>query len=594
MTSSIFKCLPLVILALSCGQKKETRVDGPGGACGTVGGTRTLQCGNGQNGTILEVCSAEGWKQELNTCEQAPPACTTGVSFAKDIKPIIDQKCVSCHSAPQNYADYDTAKTKIDAFITRINLPSADTRKMPKVPAPDLSPNEKKLFSDWKNAGLSQNGDCEVGAGGTVTLDYIETLVLNDLNKIDSNGRANTRYLVTGHRMNSSSSGDMALFKHGLDKALNTISTDRLLTPVTPLDEWGTVYRLDLRSYRLTPQDWNIVVGADPFKFVSFTSKGNQIKALAGTSQPWLHGDNFSLAAMDAPQYNRLAKIPATRDELFRRLGVDFQRSFDEFEALMMGFFGSPISENKNRLMSRHETTDGFMWVTYDPVTVAGPLERRNLFEFPLLPETRGEALFQFDAGEFIFTLPNGLQGYALYDAAGRRADAAPLNIVVDIETPFNPEIRNGLSCSRCHALGIIPAQDQIRDHVLTNASEFNRTDVELVRAYYRGAQAGSAAIAEDNKVFLRGLEGLGIPAQKPDPLNCLTDNIRRDWTIKDAAGFVMMSEEEFRVALNGSAQGKAQIGQLLAGGTVSLQQFINTFPILVRDFRLGLDPIDQ
>jgi hypothetical protein len=563
-------------------------------SCGgvAIGSTKTQQCPDGQKGTVLQVCSDKGWGEQLNTCEAIPPACADKTSFVRDVKPIIDAKCASCHVSPRNYADFDVAKGTIDAFITRINLPSADSRRMPKTPKAELSAAEKALFEKWKSDGLSETGECPIGEGGVSSLDYLETLMLNDLNKIDGAGRANTRYLIMGGRLPGSSSGDVKLFTQGVNKAVNSISSDRDLALVSALDTWGTVYRMDLRSYGLSGADWNIVIGADKFKFISNTSKGQQIKALSGTSQPWLHADNFVFTALDAPQYNQLTRVPASRSAFFQKIGVDFQGSFDDFEALLIGFFGSPISENKNRLLSRHDSSDGYLWATYDPAAVAGG--NRNLFQDPLLPETRGRDLFQFDASEMIYTLPNGLQGYALFNAAGVRQDAAPLNVVFDTDTPFNNEIRNGISCSRCHAAGLIPAQDQIRQHVLANASEFDRTDVELVKAYFRGAAAGDASIAQDNKTFGEGLDGIGLNNQKPDAVNFLTDNFRRDWTLKDCAGFVFMSETEFKEALNGSAQGKSQIGQLLTGGTVSQQQFINTFPILIRDLRLGLDPIDK
>jgi hypothetical protein len=82
---------------------------------------------------------------------------------------------------------------------------------------------------------------------------------------------------------------------------VNTLSEERDILKLSPIDARSTIYRLDLEAYNMELEgpldnrdDFTAVTDVDPFKFESFTSKGLQIKALTGVAIPWLHGDNYA------------------------------------------------------------------------------------------------------------------------------------------------------------------------------------------------------------------------------------------------------------------------------------------------------------
>jgi hypothetical protein len=200
---------------------------------------------------------------------------------------------------------------------------------------------------------------------------------------------------------------------------------------------------------------------------------------------------------------------------------------------------------------------------------------------------------FQFDASEIIWELPNGLQGYALYDANGVRADEAPIDVVQNIESPFSPVIKNGLDCSRCHNQGLIAADDQILSHVLENASQFERTDVEIVEAYYRSNTSNRALFATDMARFAKAAKLVGDDLRK-DPMNGLVDLLRYDQDLAQVAARVFVDPEEFRIELNKSAVLKAQLGQLLTGGTITLVQLQESFDDILEELRINFDDIDD
>ena len=422
-----------------------------------------------------------------------------------------------------------------------------------------------------------------------------ETAVLNDLSNLPEQDRLDARYLVLSDKFNE---GDPRLEAYGdsLAKGINQLSLERdLYYSDVVLESGESIYRLDIDEIGLTRSEWRLIESNDPFKFESFTARGLLIKQLTQARRPWIHANNFMTIAHNDDVYYEIMDVPANLNTFYNFLGVDIQQQFDDVDEdlYLMGFFGSAISLQKNRMLIRLDSRDGKLWGTYDTVlenVVSGP---RNLFENPFPFEARTARVFGHDAQEFIYTLPNGLHGYALFNAAGVRENFAPTNIVIDVNANgLDPTIRNSLSCMRCHSNGIIEATDQIAEHVDGNP-DFNNLDQQVSEAFF-GKSGASAAFGQDNKNYCDSLQRIGISCADRDPVNGLTDSFRKEWDLKQTASFFFMDEDEFATALNGSAQGRAQIGQLLSGGLVSLQQIIQTTPILIEDFNLFQDDLGE
>ena len=145
--------------------------------------------------------------------------------------------------------------------------------------------------------------------------------------------------------------------------------------------------------------------------------------------------------------------MPKTDGELEAQLEVNVAANIENAPGIRVwraGFNESGVSRN-NRVVERHESRYGAYWKSYD---FAGNTGKQNIFNHPLN--------FRHGGGEIIFNLPNGLQAYYLYSAAGERLDAAPINIVSNTGTR-DPVIRNGLSCMGCHTEGMKIFEDQVR-----------------------------------------------------------------------------------------------------------------------------------
>ena len=78
------------------------------------------------------------------------------VTYNKDVKPIIDANCASCHSpGVQALSNYSQVKANIDNVINRISRANGDPLKMPQ--GGSLSPSQITIITKWKADGLLEN-----------------------------------------------------------------------------------------------------------------------------------------------------------------------------------------------------------------------------------------------------------------------------------------------------------------------------------------------------------------------------------------------------------------------------------------------------
>jgi len=508
------------------------------------------------------------------------------VVFEDDVLPLLSSACVSCHPG---YDKFETAKTKIDAFIKRVNLSEGDPLRMPKIPNPVLSGEDKKVFSDWKDQGLKKDCDDETsGQNPHLDLDYIEAAIQNDLKGLSSGDQASARYLLTTHKSNEGVSKQiLKQFANGINKGINSLSFSRNIVLAVAVDEYKTVWRFLLKDIRISAADWRLIEDADPINFESFTNVGQLNKFLAKTRKPFMHVDTFNFTSFQAEQYYKIRKLPITEGELFDDIGLDFDRDIEDFDAIFLGFNNSPISLGKPRLIAGFGASDGKAYVTFDSLLGQND-PARNPFERPLVKAPSGNNLV-FDGSETIYSLPNGLlAGFFLADGLGKRVDEAPVDLVSDNISPFSPII-NILSCSQCHNAGFIVNRDEILNHVLENASSFDLDDVEFVKALYRPA---GSRIVDDSAEHLAAMARMGISGNDQDPINQTANNLRRNIRSNELAAFLFIRTNELIDGISRSASLKASIGQLVIGGDVTFEVLKQVMPTLLKDLRIGQEPL--
>ncbi|WP_051878794.1 hypothetical protein [Chryseobacterium sp. FH1] len=82
---------------------------------------------------------------------------TSIVKYEADIKPIIENSCISCHSSSSSapLTNYSQVRANIDNIINRIQRPAGDPLRMPQ--GGSLPQNQINIIVKWKADGLIEN-----------------------------------------------------------------------------------------------------------------------------------------------------------------------------------------------------------------------------------------------------------------------------------------------------------------------------------------------------------------------------------------------------------------------------------------------------
>jgi len=440
---------------------------------------------------------------------------------------------------------------------------------------------------------------------GLVTFEAFESEMLTDATGLPSVQQENARFITICDQYNSKYL-NLPAMRRAVEKAVNQLSLESDVEAGQWIGAFDCTLRVDQRDYgwddvityrgrKMTK--WQVIEATDPLRFESFTDRGVLLKALTDTARPWVHGANFIENAMNNETYYAIMEVPNELNTfLDQYLGCNLQRDFDDFneDLFLAGVRRSLIALQKNRGILFTQCQEGAMSGTYDVILEGQTSPERSLSINPFPIEARTGRTFGHDASEYIFTLPNQMLGYALFNAAGNRENFAPTNIVTDnIRANIDPTIRNARSCSSCHTGGFIEVSDFITDHVRGNPN-FEADDIQKAQAYFGRNQGMRAAIRQANLKYQAAVQILQIDINSPDPINELTDQIRKEMDARQIAAILFLSEQDFIARLRASPGGSLAVGQLISGGTVSFQDFILAAPILVSDLNLFQEDLGQ
>jgi hypothetical protein len=515
-----------------------------------------------------------------------------------DVQPIFEKNCANCHTLEK---DPELAAEWGEESVRRINLGAGNRDRMPPSPKPLLDVADKQAIAAWVRAGKLEKCPDDGGDGGGglgfIDFDATERAMLDSLENVEEDDAARVRFLSTADLVNQgATTEELETAVRAAAKALNglNVEDDDILMPtkVGP-----GLWQIDLEDFGLDGAKWQAIIQANSFTVVSNTDRGKIIRDLTATDEPMLFVDDFiDTTHRNSAVYYTITETPLTLAALEQRLGIDLNADIADFEVSMMTSTRSPISLSKPRMLVRGEVErgdfKGAYWQTFDPLQVAAGEEDRNPFEFPFLAASGFAKNFDFAASEVIYTLPNGLHGYALFAADGTRQDAAPLNVVADNKPgPRGPEIRNAISCLKCHAGGFIRMEDQMRAK-FQDGDGFVAQEIQAGLELYKPQGAINAAFTKDNGDYARALEALGISPAKDDPINVVNDSMLADWDAAKLAARLFLRRDDLVRRLRQSAVGSARVGQLATGGTATFDQVVDVFDDIVADLRLFEEPL--
>lgn len=520
---------------------------------------------------------------------------SSSAASAMQAEALLRQHCFHCHGqngqAARNIFVLDRARL----VAARVVIPgdagspllkAVESGAMP-LGGSGLTATEMATLRQWVLSGAPDWSANEVGhttaPSHKLTEPELMALVGNDLEKASESARPFLRYLSLAHLQRAGVPEDeLESHRLGLAKLINSLSWQREITPPTAIDAARTLWRIDLRDYGWTTATWQKILAAYPYGLL--TPETERVARLSGELLPYVRADWLVAVASVPPLYHDILGLPATASELERRLGVETARHLsEERNVLRAGVRASGVSQN-NRVLERHTAPFGAYWRSYD---FRSNLGAQNIFAEPLRLNAAG--------GEIIFNLPNGLQGYLLLDALGRRIDTAPVEIVADRQQPNDPIIRNGRSCISCHTAGMRLFQDDVRPALLKlKAVPF---DLEKALALYAAPDTLERALAEDTERFRQAVARLGgrQPNQEPggaltEPVNMLARRFQAELPLALAAAEVGLKPRALQERLRWNARLHALgLGQLLApNGGLQREVWEKHFGDVARELQLG------
>jgi mono/diheme cytochrome c family protein len=509
------------------------------------------------------------------------PAATPGLD-AK-VRALFDQHCLDCHGknedqAPVLDSSVSLASLRGDSKVIVPGNPAASKlfelvslapdakKRMPKNtagdPRPPLSAEEKATLAEWIRGDDTQPNRLHL------TEAEVMRAILADLQQLPAADRPWQRY-VSLHNLHNQptrlvSARDLDTHRAGLSKLINSLSWQPAIVSPKAIDPARVVYRLDLRRYGWDASMWALVARHNPYGFVN-AELDAQLAAASGTSDLlWLRADWFVFACAQPPLYEQLlypAKLvprllaePARAEQhLEAALGVKplenlraaAKKGNSSAEAMLFGqtaaaptaengvlragFNESGVSNFANRLIERHGLASGrAYWKSYDFAN-SQPGTKGSLLSHPLGPVGSGLSAgdrfaFKHDGGEFIFHLPNGLQGYLLTTDTGKLLARAPDRIVQDLSR-LDRQILNGISCIKCHSDGMKDPPRGLRDDIragakATLAGLTTPDDLRTLENLY-ASEADLARIVEaDRAIFRRALHAAGADDSAQEPVS--------------------------------------------------------------------------
>jgi len=492
---------------------------------------------------------------------------------------VLASNCGGCHgpaltpaqaSAGMNYID-DIQRLADEGKIIPLN--SAGSRVIERMREGSMPPPQslQDPVSDADINIVAQFVDNPrfwpgVEAGGGVCPDQVFDFdrlfreVARDLQSLDDEDRLTARYITLTNRYTAGVCADTTLDqdRQALSKLVNMISIDTTVTPPEPVDTEETIYRIDIADYGfdraidVVDADGNIVSFVDAWEAIAANNQyavpfvGQDIDQAVedtGTAFPVMLADSMLDAASIGNLYYALIDVDVNQtldDFILNDLQIDVNQNLLDEEQVRAGTTKSRISR-QDRVVQRDEIEirQGVLWQSFD----FQDDQNESIFESP----------FDFAEGgtEAIFTLPNGLFGFIIADENGLIVEDS--DILLDTNQN-NFRAVTSVSCSNCHAQGLIPVVDEVREIALANAitSGLNADEVEQLRNVYPTSAEFARIVEGDSQSFYQNaLTRARVPTEGVDPMSAVFFRFDQDMRLEDAAGDMGLTAEQLERDLN-------------------------------------------
>ncbi len=508
-----------------------------------------------------------------------PPLPAPAAEVPLSVQEILQQRCQMCHQYggrdPSGWGSVMDLSRMIDAqIVTPGNLEAsrmwyrlAVRNDMPFNGA-RLTPEEKGLLQQWilelKRPALRPRTQAQI-------LD----LLVQDQPAAGS--RSDTRYVSFAHfvdagRPASEIAAAAAVFK----VVLNSLSRRPAIVDPVPVDAERSIWRFRLADLGWSERDWQRLISFNPYCVRSDSAPHLDLYQRLRTESPLVRGDWLVTTALQPPVYDDLLDLGDNLDDIARtQLGVDINQDIARGNVQRIAQHWGAAGDF-DLVLERHATSQGgYLWLRY--FLRSGEDVRRS----PLGPRERDNVFansFSTEMTEAIWSLPNGLQGYALADASGNRIDEASTRLVQDPRAR-DGAVRTASSCNTCHGLSGLQDPRMVEDigrYVQQQRLNFSQAELDRIRQIY--ASDAQQILAADAGRYRQTVDGLVVDAgPRPDI---------REWD----AFVTLRGQYESKVGLR---QAAAELGSDLATTERQLRMTARdpgTIPVKLTDALLMRD----
>lgn len=184
------------------------------------------------------------------------------------------------------------------------------------------------------------------------------------------------------------------------------------------------------------------------------------VAAVTKTNFPIVEYRWFLANALVEPRYHELLGLDDSEASVLKLADAN-ERKTDDLGAQLRGAVLFSEVAHRNRLLERTPTR-----LKYG----RGSFHRSFDFKTSLAAQDvlKDTLTVNADAHEIIWTLPNGLQGYYVSDAKGKRLDKADADIAISRRGRWHdPQVRTAFVCMDCHLRqkGWIEVDDEVREY---------------------------------------------------------------------------------------------------------------------------------
>jgi len=561
-----------------------------------------------EDNPLLAQCDLPAEDDDGNAITPAPNPTPAGGGSAVDIaraqaENILAANCGQCHgpnlsetaaSAGMNYIqDMDKLATEgklipgnsADSLIIKRmragEMPPANQGKQP-VSVAEIDTvasfiDTERFWPDYEFGGDSCPDQL-------FDWDQLYQAVANDLQKLDEDDALTARYISLTNRFTAGVCSNTSLDRdrQALFKMVNALSTEPSISQPTPIDPEETIYRIDLDDYgwddaidvvdadgnvQNFTDSWEAILAFNPYAVLFEGDDVVDAQADSNTLIPVMMADSLLDTATIGNLYYALIGVNVldTLDNFIANdLLIDVAQNLEDEEQVRAGTTKSRISR-QDRVVQRDEQVirQGVLWQSFD----FEDDQNESIFDDP----------FGFAEGgtEAIFTLPNGLFGYIIADADSVIVEDS--DILLDTKQN-NFRAVTSISCSGCHAQGLIPVVDEVKEIAIANArvSGLNNDEVEQLEAVYPDAAAFAKVVEDDTTRFYKAsLSIAGVEVQGVEPVSDVFFRFDTDMTLKDAAGDLGLRVDDLENDINLL---NPQVQVLKEGGTLDRDDFTQFF----------------